>query len=105
MKHQNDIFDWIFESKYINKGITGNDLFDIVSLAVQNGNAHVLIQCIDKGFDIKSMPFKKISKLIEQSASYGFYRLTQLFINLIDEEEFDDESLCNLVEFEVICLL
>lgn len=45
------------------------------------------------------MPSKKISKIIEQSASYGFYRLTKLIISLLDQENLD-EDLCDLLEFE-----
>ena len=99
IKHQNDVFDWILEQKYINKDKTNNALFDIALLAVQNGNAHDFIQCVDKGFDLNSLPIKKISQLIEQSAYNGFCRLTNLIISLLNQEKLN-ENLLDLLKFE-----
>lgn len=48
MKHQNKIFDWILEQKFADKD--KNDLPRLIDSFLLNGNAHSLIELIDKGF-------------------------------------------------------
>ena len=91
MKHQNDLFDWILEHKYINKGITGNNLYDIAYIVTLNGNAHAFIQCVDKGLDLSSLSTGEISRLLESSSSYGFYKITQLIISLLSTKQLKND--------------
>ncbi|KAK8837461.1 hypothetical protein M9Y10_036458 [Tritrichomonas musculus] len=78
--HRNDLFDWLFDKKFVSKGKLGNELNNIGFASVENGNAHSLIEVIDKGFDISSQ------NIVLTAAQNGFYKLTQLLLSMIDQD-------------------
>ena len=86
IKHQNDIFDWLLNQKYSSKENNGNLLADILLSSVQNGNAHVLIECIDKGLDFRSFSKKLCQQLFIYASENGFYHLLKLFFSLIEDK-------------------
>lgn len=75
--HRNDLFDWIFENRFVNKKID-RDLLDYIAvISADNGNAHSLIEVIDKGLEITC-------NIISDAAKNGFYQLTQLLLSIIE---------------------
>ncbi|KAK8838502.1 hypothetical protein M9Y10_033130 [Tritrichomonas musculus] len=81
--HRNDLFDWLFEKRFISKGKVGNELDKIASVSVANGNAHSLIEIFDKGANISA-------NLIFSAAQKGFYKITQLLLSMIDQKAKND---------------
>ena len=106
MKHQNDVFDWIIDSKLTEKQ-TNDNLSSLINCSVANGNAHSLIEIIDRGFNLSNNKSEALSAL-QLAAQNGFYMLTQLIVNLIGEKmpevfsfnttmlNFDNVSILNL---------
>lgn len=78
--HRNDLFDWVFENRFVNKGNIGNSLKYIASLSASNGNAHSLVEIIDKGFNIT------LENVVSYSAKNGFCKLTQLLLSIINQK-------------------
>ncbi|KAK8840572.1 hypothetical protein M9Y10_030782 [Tritrichomonas musculus] len=83
MQHQNDLFDWVMEKKFMSKGITGNSLSRIAMMSAKNGNIHSLIHCIDNGLDLNSLSRDFCEKLIKASSENGFLKLTEFILSLL----------------------
>lgn len=78
--HKNDLFDWLFENRFVNKGKLGYELNEIASTSALNGNAHALIEIIDKGYDVSS------DNVILITANFGFYKLTRLLLSTVNQK-------------------
>ncbi|KAK8892562.1 hypothetical protein M9Y10_029795 [Tritrichomonas musculus] len=85
--HRNDLFDWLFEKRFVSKGKVGNELNDIASVSAINGNSHSLIEIVDKGCDISSQKF------VCTAAQNGFCKITQLILSMINTD--DKKNLLN----------
>ena len=76
-KHRNNLFDWIFEKNaesYINA------FHQLAVIASNSGNAHALVEIIDRGFDISNN-----IEILHDIARNGFYRLS-LFLSTIKSQ-------------------
>lgn len=83
MNHRNDLFDWIFENK--RDIVSSISMLDIAYIAVQNGNAHALTQCIDVGLEANSSNANFVMSLFNEACRDGFYRILQLLVSLFHE--------------------
>ena len=88
--HRNDLFDWIFEKEFVSKRKIGNELINLAIFSAQNGNAHALIEIIDKGFDISSSSI--CGDVIYFSAKNGFGILTQLLMSIVKNNFLSNDS-------------
>ena len=97
--HRNDLFDWIYEKRFVSKGKIGNDLHNLAIISASSGNIHSLIEIIDKGLDVSK-------EIVSLSAKCGFCELSQFLLNIIDQREnkveFDFES---VIQFGNLSLL
>lgn len=86
IKHQNDIFDWIFQEKYSDHKKNYETMLKIVLCAAENGNAHAMIEIIENGFDFISAS----KEIFAQISKNGYLLLTKIFLNLFQKtnEEF-----------------
>lgn len=87
-KHQNDLFDWILQEKYINKGETGIRLSKLLPVISMNGNAHSLIELINNGLDLNAVIDVLFCKSIGLASFGGFYKYIQLFYSFIEKPKF-----------------
>ena len=83
MKHQNELFDWILQGKFANKGKIEKSIQLLTKSLAENGNAHLFIEIVDKGIDLTSY----YKEMIQTAAKNGFYRLTQLIWNIIGKKK------------------
>lgn len=94
--HRNNLFDWIFEQRYLDKS-TNELLMDLVICSAENGNAHSLIELIERGLSFDFFNQQKtgwdyyqnrniFKNAIESSAKNGFYIVTELFYDIIKEK-------------------
>lgn len=91
MKHRNDILDWNLEQRFSdNEQI--NDLKTLIHQSAWQGNAHSLIEIIDKGFNLATNEEVAIDT-IQASAAIGFCLLTQLILNIVDKNSLNDAKL------------
>lgn len=77
--HRNELFDWIFEKKIVNKRKKCDNLEQIAYISASSGNAHSLIQIIDNGFNISES-----QNIVHCAAENGFCELTKLLLSIID---------------------
>ncbi|KAK8875507.1 hypothetical protein M9Y10_005673 [Tritrichomonas musculus] len=83
IKHRNDVFNWIFEQKYLSNSFPDEYNNSLVYLSVLTGNAHALIQLVDNGFDFSRNP--NCCYIFCQAASRrGFYRMNKLLLLLMN---------------------
>ena len=95
MKHRNDIFDWIFEQVLFNNNIKSNPNFSIyLKFSVENGNAHSLIEIIEKGFTFENSKGVILNNC-SLAAENGFYMIVQLLFNFLS-----DKSHNNFINFD-----
>ncbi|KAK8872183.1 hypothetical protein M9Y10_007947 [Tritrichomonas musculus] len=97
-KHQNDLFDWIFETKLKSKDLNKNLLNRLLINSVKNGNAHSIISIIDKGFDLSDVLFEEI---IKKACENGFHKLSKIIISVVEKASLIYESfnVCSFVCF------
>lgn len=82
IKHQNNLFDWIYEQKYLENDQNSDLLNLFVSLSVVNGNAHSLIKLINNGYDFSNHP-NFCYHLLQTASRKGFYKMTKLLFLLM----------------------
>ncbi|KAK8842926.1 hypothetical protein M9Y10_025792 [Tritrichomonas musculus] len=85
MKHQNNLFDWICEQNFVINNLNENLLSQLVLTSVKYGNAHSIIELIDKGFNFQSIDKLNCKNIINMAASKGFYKILQLLFILMNK--------------------
>ena len=92
IKHQNDLFDWIFEKISINSDLTKESFFDLIKISIVSGNAHSLIEILDKCFYDYTRKFGSKEPLYRELLEYiikklcknGFYLLARTIISVFE---------------------
>ena len=90
-KHQNDLFDWIFEQKYSNINKSNEFISNILIFAAENGDCHMIARVIDIGFDFVNFDEKTCQMIVQKVAKNGFYKLLE-FVSIIIENFFNEQS-------------
>ena len=81
--NKNDLFVFIFENVFVHRNKCGSDLKHMATLSASSGNIHSLISFFENGF-------KLTKEVICCAAKNGFYTLTQLLLDLYDENKKSD---------------
>ena len=95
MKHQNNVFDWIFQEKYLNRNIDKSSMKDILICAAKNGNAHAFIEIIDNGINNGFDFISNARYIFHEIAENGFYLMTKLFFNIFSKLKAEKNDLLN----------
>lgn len=85
IKHQNDIFNWVFQERYEGKQTNDNLISKLLLSSAANGNAHALIEIIDKGYNFLC----NSHEIIRLCSRNGFYLYTKLFISIMKSKKND----------------
>ncbi|KAK8871467.1 hypothetical protein M9Y10_007196 [Tritrichomonas musculus] len=88
-KHNNDIFDWIFENKKIKR----SELNNLLLIASLCNNLHVVSLILSEKPSISNLKAcKSFLKSVNNAASLGFALLVKILIQAFGEENFKDYS-------------
>ena len=58
-------------------------MYQAVLNSVENGNAHALVSFVERGFELQSNT-SKCNDIFNAAAKNGFYKISQILINLLD---------------------
>lgn len=82
IKHQKELFDWIFEEYILYNNFDEYSIKEIASISALNGYAYPIIKIINSGFKFS---YDLYIKIITKAAKKGFCKLTQLLFNIIPD--------------------
>ncbi|KAK8841740.1 hypothetical protein M9Y10_026687 [Tritrichomonas musculus] len=80
--HQNNLFDWIYETKYPPNIKNDNKVHFLVYVSIASGNAHALIELINQGYDFADNP-SFCYDFLRVASRNGFYQMTKLLFILM----------------------
>ena len=84
MKHRNDIFDWIFEHRFMNENPNSENFKTLIYASIEYGNAHSLIELIYKGYELSDHQY--IGILVKTACCNGFCSIAQLLFYYMNND-------------------